>query len=56
MDNKDCCTYGVAQLVTYTEYLIIMLEPSKSFVRVIQSIGRGIRQVQIKTMYRLLTD
>ena len=51
MDNKDIvATYGVAAVGINIPRIfnLIMLEPGKSFVRVIQSIGRGIRKAQDK--------
>ena len=51
MDNKVIvATYGVAAVGINIPRIfnLIMLEPGKSFVRVIQSIGRGIRKAQDK--------
>lgn len=44
------CTYGVAAVGINVPRLfnIVMLEPGKSFVRVIQSIGRGLRMAEDK--------
>jgi len=44
------CTYGVAAVGINVPRLfnVIMIEPGKSFVRVIQSIGRGLRKAQDK--------
>jgi superfamily II DNA or RNA helicase len=51
MDNKVIvATYGVAAVGINIPRIfnLIMLEPGKSFVRVIQSIGRGIRKAEDK--------
>ena len=51
MDNKVIvATYGVAAVGINIPRIfnLVMLEPGKSFVRVIQSIGRGIRKAQDK--------
>ena len=51
MDNKVIvATYGVAAVGINIPRIfnLIMIEPGKSFVRVIQSIGRGIRKAQDK--------
>jgi len=51
MDNKVIvATYGVASTGINIPRIfnLILLEPGKSFVRVIQSIGRGIRKAQDK--------
>ena len=51
MNNKVIvATYGVAAVGINIPRIfnLIMLEPGKSFVRVIQSIGRGIRKAQDK--------
>ena len=51
MDNKvTVATYGVAAVGINIPRIfnLIMIEPGKSFVRVIQSIGRGIRKAQDK--------
>jgi len=51
MDNKVIvATYGVAAVGINIPRIfnLVLLEPGKSFVRVIQSIGRGIRKAQDK--------
>ena len=51
MDNKVIvATYGVAAVGINIPRIfnLVMLEPGKSFVRVIQSIGRGIRKAEDK--------
>jgi superfamily II DNA or RNA helicase len=51
MDNKVIvATYGVAAVGINIPRIfnLILIEPGKSFVRVIQSIGRGIRKAQDK--------
>ena len=51
MNNKVIiATYGVASVGIYIPRIfnLVMLEPGKSFVRVIQSIGRGIRKAEDK--------
>jgi len=51
MDNKVIvATYGVAAVGINIPRIfnLIMIEPGKSFVRVIQSIGRGVRKAQDK--------
>ena len=51
MDNKVIvATYGVAAVGINIPRIfnLVMIEPGKSFVRVIQSIGRGIRKAQDK--------
>ena len=51
MDNKVIvATYGVAAVGINIPRIfnLVMLEPGKSFVRVIQSIGRGIRKAKDK--------
>ena len=51
MDNKVIvATYGVASVGINIPRIfnLILIEPGKSFVRVIQSIGRGIRKAQDK--------
>lgn len=61
-DNKILvCTYGVAAVGINVPRLfnIVMLEPGKSFVRVIQSIGRGLRTAEDKdfvTIYDICSD
>jgi len=49
-DKILVCTYGVAAVGINVPRLfnVIMLEPGKSFVRVIQSIGRGLRKAEDK--------
>ena len=51
MDNKIIvATYGVAAVGINIPRIfnLVLLEPGKSFVRVIQSIGRGIRKAEDK--------
>ena len=51
MDNKVIvATYGVAAVGINIPRIfnLVLLEPGKSFVRVIQSIGRGIRKAEDK--------
>ena len=51
MNNKVIvATYGVAAVGINIPRIfnLVMLEPGKSFVRVIQSIGRGIRKAEDK--------
>ena len=51
MDNKVIVvTYGVAAVGINIPRIfnLVLLEPGKSFVRVIQSIGRGIRKAEDK--------
>ena len=57
MDNKVIvATYGVAAVGINIPRIfnLIMLEPGKSFVRVIQSIGRGIRKAQDKDYVQVI--
>tara|TARA_R110001592_G_scaffold47602_3_gene150693 strand:+ start:465 stop:1919 length:1455 start_codon:yes stop_codon:yes gene_type:complete len=57
MDNKVIvATYGVAAVGINIPRIfnLVMLEPGKSFVRVIQSIGRGIRKAQDKDYLNVL--
>lgn len=56
-DNKVIvATYGVAAVGINIPRIfnLVMLEPGKSFVRVIQSIGRGIRKAQDKDYVRIV--
>ena len=51
LDNKVIvATYGVAAVGINIPRIfnLVLLEPGKSFVRVIQSIGRGIRKAEDK--------
>ena len=57
MDNKVIvATYGVAAVGINIPRIfnLVMLEPGKSFVRVIQSIGRGIRKASDKDYLNVL--
>jgi superfamily II DNA or RNA helicase len=57
MDNKVIvATYGVAAVGINIPRIfnLVMLEPGKSFVRVIQSIGRGIRKASDKDYVNVL--
>ena len=49
-DKILVCTYGVAAVGINVPRLfnVVMVEPGKSFVRVIQSIGRGLRKAEDK--------
>jgi len=49
------CTYGVAAVGINVPRLfnIVMIEPGKSFVRVIQSIGRGLRKANDKDFVQI---
>ena len=56
-DNKVIvATYGVAAVGINIPRIfnLVMLEPGKSFVRVIQSIGRGIRKAKDKDYVRII--
>jgi superfamily II DNA or RNA helicase len=56
-DNKVIvATYGVAAVGINIPRIfnLIMLEPGKSFIRVIQSIGRGIRKAEDKDYVRIV--
>lgn len=56
-DNKVIvATYGVAAVGINIPRIfnLVMLEPGKSFVRVIQSIGRGIRKAEDKDYVRII--
>lgn len=56
MDNKVIiATYGVAAVGINVPRIfnMVLLEPGKSFVRVIQSIGRGIRKAQDKDFVQI---
>ena len=53
VDNKIIvATYGVAAVGINISRIFnpVLIEPGKSFVRVIQSIGRGIPKHKIKTL------
>ena len=55
-DNKIIiATYGVASIGINIPRIfnLVLVEPGKSFVRVIQSIGRGIRKAQDKDFVRV---
>ena len=55
-DNKIIvATYGVAAVVINIPRIfnLVLLEPGKSFVRVIQSIGRGIRKAEDKDFVQI---
>lgn len=55
-DNKVLvCTYGVASVGINVPRLfnVVLLEPGKSFVRVIQSIGRGLRKASDKDFVQI---
>ena len=57
MDNKVIvATYGVAAVGINIPRIfnLVLLEPGKSFVRVIQSIGRGIRKAEDKDYLRVV--
>jgi superfamily II DNA or RNA helicase len=57
MDNKVVvATYGVAAVGINIPRIfnLVMLEPGKSFVRVIQSIGRGIRKAEDKDYVQIV--
>ena len=49
-DNVIVCTYGIAAVGINIPRIfnLVLIEPGKSFVRVIQSIGRGLRKAQGK--------
>ncbi len=49
-DKILICTYGIAAVgIDIPDiYNLVLLEPGKSFVRVIQSIGRGLRRGKVK--------
>jgi superfamily II DNA or RNA helicase len=56
MDNKvTVATYGVAAVGINIPRIfnLVLLEPGKSFVRVIQSIGRGIRKAEDKDFVQI---
>jgi len=56
MDNKiTIATYGVAAVGINIPRIfnLVLLEPGKSFVRVIQSIGRGIRKAEDKDFVQI---
>lgn len=54
-DKIIVCTYGVAAVGINVPRLfnIVLIEPGKSFVRVIQSIGRGLRKAQDKDFVQI---
>jgi superfamily II DNA or RNA helicase len=57
MDNKVIvATYGVAAVGINIPRIfnLVLLEPGKSFVRVIQSIGRGIRKAEDKDYLKVI--
>lgn len=57
MDNKVIvATYGVAAVGINIPRIfnLVLLEPGKSFVRVIQSIGRGIRKAEDKDYVKII--
>ena len=49
------CTYGVASVGINIPRIfnLVLVEPGKSFVRVIQSIGRGIRKAEDKDFVQI---
>jgi superfamily II DNA or RNA helicase len=49
-DNLIVCTYGIAAVGINIPRIfnLVLIEPGKSFVRIIQSIGRGLRKAQGK--------
>ena len=49
-DNLIVCTYGIAAVGINIPRIfnLVLIEPGKSFVRVIQSIGRGLRKAEGK--------
>jgi len=50
-DNKvTVCTYGIAAVGIDIPrvFNLVLIEPGKSFIRVIQSIGRGLRKAEDK--------
>ena len=56
VDNKVLvCTYGVAAVGINVPRLfnVVLIEPGKSFVRVIQSIGRGLRKASDKDFVQI---
>lgn len=56
MDNKvTVATFGVAAVGINIPRIfnLVLLEPGKSFVRVIQSIGRGIRKAEDKDFVQI---
>jgi superfamily II DNA or RNA helicase len=55
MDKIIIATYGVAAVGINIPRIfnLVLLEPGKSFVRVIQSIGRGIRKAQDKDFVQI---
>jgi superfamily II DNA or RNA helicase len=54
-DKIIVATYGVAAVGINIPRIfnLVLLEPGKSFVRVIQSIGRGIRRAQDKDFVQI---
>ena len=54
-DKVIIATYGVASVGINIPRIfnLVLLEPGKSFVRVIQSIGRGIRKAQDKNFVQI---
>ena len=54
-DKIICATYGVASVGINIPRIfnLVLLEPGKSFVRVIQSIGRGIRKAEDKDFVQI---
>ena len=54
-DNLIIATYGVASIGINIPRIfnLVLIEPGKSFVRVIQSIGRGIRRAHDKDFVQI---
>jgi superfamily II DNA or RNA helicase len=54
-DKILVCTYGVAAVGINVPRLfnVVLIEPGKSFVRVIQSIGRGLRKAEDKDFVQI---